>query len=505
MNVKKFCLFILFIATLCLFSCGGENGNTDSGNPANADKSAVSEPGETAPEGDTDGLDSLPERDFGGREFILLTPANWPGIVYDIWAESENGDLVNDAAYKRNSETEDRFNVTVSDKRADDIDQTITKNTAAGSVDYSAAWPLIRSYGKLSQQNMFIDLNEIPNIDLNKKYWDGNVVRDFTVGGKLYGIMGDISTSVSYLTHLLGVNKKIAQDNGINISDIYQTVRDGAWTFDKLYSITKNIYRDLDGDGTRNYADLYGFGVSPAIHNAAFSASGEKWITKNESGDLILTPLTERIASVYIKLHEILADTQSTLATWNIGDVKSSMLTIPYEYVYIDKFANDTVLFADVDVNIIMKYRQIMDSDFGVVPVPKYEESQPNYNVYAYQAYPMLTVSSVYTGDTDSLDFIGAVLEGLASASYRTLTPAFYDTSLSTKYTRDDESIEMLDIILRSRIYDFMNIYDLGGMDSALWENIQRSSFNIASLFEKHESRAQADIQKLVSAYAGND
>jgi len=504
-NIKKlylilFVLFVLSSAAVCFYACGGDN-IPDSNNTSNTQNT----PGDIAPTQDPAVTDGLPELNFGGREFIFLTPVHWPGIVYDIWVESENGDLVNDAAYKRTSEVEERFNLTIKDRRVDDIDQNITRNTAAGSVDYSAAWPWIRGYGKLSQENMFIDLYEIPNIDLTKKYWDANVVRDFAIGGKLYGIMGDISTSVSYLTHLLGVNKKIAQDNAINISEIYQSVRDGKWTFDKLYSITKNIYMDLDGDGTRNYADLYGLAVSPAIHNAAFSASGEKWVTKDETGSLILMPLTERITSVYSKLHEILEDQRSTLATWNIGNVAGSMLTIPYEYVYIDKFANDTVLFADIDVNIVMKYRQIMDSDFGVVPIPKFEESQPHYSVYAYQAYPMLTVSSMYSGDKDTLDFIGAALEGLASASYRLLTPAFYDTSLSTKYTRDDESIEMLDIILRSRIYDFMNIYDLGGMDSALWDGIQRSNFNIVSLFERHEARAQADIQKLVDAYSENN
>jgi len=505
MRKTKTIAFALVLAVFAgmLAGCGGQTADSPSG-PA-AEENAGEEALDGKPAEDPEGKDDLPEFDFGGREFVFVVPANWPGIVYDIWTESENGDLVNDAAYKRTLEVSDRFNVAVSDKKVENIDQHITKNNAAGSVDYAAAWPLIRSYGKLSQQNMFVDLNEVTNIDLGKKYWDRNVVRDFTINGKLYGIMGDISTSVSYLTHLLGVNKTIAQDNGVSISEIYQSVREGKWTFDRLYAITKTIYKDLDGDGKRNYADVYGFGVSPAVHNAAFSASGEKWMVKDEKGELILMPLTERIVSVYEKLSEILSDYQSTLTTWNIGEVKSSMLTIPYEYVYIDKFANNTVLFADIDVNIIMKYRQLMDTDFGIVPFPKFEESQPHYSVYAYQAYPMLTVSSVYAGDAESLEFIGAVLEGLAAASYRTLTPAFYDKSISTKYTRDDESIEMLDIILRSRIYDFMNIYDLGGLDSAIWAGIQTERFNIASLFEKHQARIEKDIQKLVDAYAQND
>lgn len=235
MKIILIVLLALMLPAFCLLSCGGENtpGAENKVQGGDTDEAVLAE--------ESGGKDDLPPKDFGGREFVFLTPANWPGIVYDIWVESENGDLINDAAYRRNDEISGRFNVTVKDKRVDDIDQIITKSSAAGSVDYAAAWPLIRSYGKLSQQNMFADLNDISDIDLNKIYWDKNVVRDFTIGGRLYGIMGDISTSVSYLTHLLGVNKKIAQDNGISISEIYQSVRDGKWTFDNLMPLTERV------------------------------------------------------------------------------------------------------------------------------------------------------------------------------------------------------------------------------------------------------------------------
>ena len=35
------------------------------------------------------------------------------------------------------------------------------------------------------------------------------------------------------------------------------------------------------------------------------------------------------------------------------------------------------------------------------------------------------------------------------------VTPAYYDVALSGKFTRDEESAEMLEIIRRHRVYDF--------------------------------------------------
>ena len=497
---------VLTLFSSCQSSNNGNNSSDKSGD--NTDNGGQGESGgDSAATEDNAGKDDLPERSFNGKEFVILVNPD-PSFrhFYDVCVENMNGELVNDAVYKRNLEVEERFNIKIKDSQTNNISDSIKKSVTAGTVDFSVAWVIIGDYSKLSQQNMFLDLNKVPDINLEKIYWDKNVVRDFTIGGKLYGIMGDISTSVSVFTHLFGLNKVVAQDNGIDVAAIYQSVRDGKWTLDKMYSLIKGVYRDIDGDGTRNFSDAYGLGVSPAICNAAFSASGEKWVSKDNNGNFILTEPTSRIQGVYDKIQEIVCDQTATITTWNIGNVQGDMLKgNTYEYVYYDKFMNNTVLFADIDVGIVMDYRQLMDYDFGVVPLPKYEESQPNYSVYAYPFYPMLTVPASYAGDTDSLEFIGTVTEGLASSSYKNLTPAFYNTAFQTKYTRDEESIEMLDIILRSRIYDLMNVSNFGNIDSSITAAVQKGNLNLASLFEKYKARAESDIQKLVDAYSENN
>ena len=45
---------------------------------------------------------------------------------------------------------------------------------------------------------------------------------------------------------------------------------------------------------------------------------------------------------------------------------------------------------------------------------------------------------------------LGAVLEVLASESYRTVTPAYYETALKARYMDDHVSWEMLDLITQN-------------------------------------------------------
>lgn len=50
---------------------------------------------------------------------------------------------------------------------------------------------------------------------------------------------------------------------------------------------------------------------------------------------------------------------------------------------------------------------------------------------------------------------VSAVLEGLAILGHQDIIPTYYDTVLKSKYARDEESAEMLDLIRENIIVDF--------------------------------------------------
>ena len=49
---------------------------------------------------------------------------------------------------------------------------------------------------------------------------------------------------------------------------------------------------------------------------------------------------------------------------------------------------------------------------------------------------------------------MGALMEALASESYKTVMPAYYEVALKTKYVSDDESAKMLDKVIDNLYLD---------------------------------------------------
>lgn len=89
--------------------------------------------------------------------------------------------------------------------------------------------------------------------------------------------------------------------------------------------------------------------------------------------------------------------------------------------------------------------------------------------------------------------------------SFMKITPAYYDTALQRKYTRDDESSEMLDIALAYRIYDIGKLFNSLGL-SAIFNNLGiKGSTDFASSYAKAERTAAKNLDKIVNAFAEQD
>ncbi len=98
---------ILLLLVLLLASCGtGEPAVT--GDPSPSGTEAPS--GTTGPvPAETDALDYLPERDYTGTEFVILSASEQWKYMYA--AEETNGDKLNDALYYRDAAVEEHFGV----------------------------------------------------------------------------------------------------------------------------------------------------------------------------------------------------------------------------------------------------------------------------------------------------------------------------------------------------------------------------------------------------------
>jgi len=136
-----------------------------------------------------------------------------------------------------------------------------------------------------------------------------------------------------------------------------------------------------------------------------------------------------------------------------------------------------------------------MDTDFGILPIPKYNEQQKEY-LQTVNPYVGLIMSVPQCAG--SIDNSSAVLEYMAYESKYILQPAYYDVVLNTKIARDEESGKMLDIIFGNRAYDIGDVFDFNSLGSDVINMSMTFDRNMVSKYEKKEAGAIKAIDKLV-------
>jgi hypothetical protein len=157
-------------------------------------------------------------------------------------------------------------------------------------------------------------------------------------------------------------------------------------------------------------------------------------------------------------------------------------------------FQNDQALFMWIRMVNIVPLRS-MPTDFGVLPIPKKDKAQDYYSCDV-NSWTGLGIT-VPTTTTD-MESTGIFLESYAAESRKRVKPAYYDVLLSGKVARDDESLEMLDIIFGNRTYDIGAIGTYGSLNEIIYL-VMTYDMNVASWVDKKMAKAEKDIDKLIN------
>ena len=162
-----------------------------------------------------------------------------------------------------------------------------------------------------------------------------------------------------------------------------------------------------------------------------------------------------------------------------------------------EMFANNQGLFYGEIVTHIINLRY-METNFGILPTPKYDESQDKYCTHIASNGTALTMPNILPDEERT----GNIIEALGYYGQKYLTPAFNEVALVSKYSRDDESAEMLDIIWGSVRYDIGYLFNIGGMSDITTSLIsQNKPENLQATYEKSFAKAEKDIESLIEAY----
>jgi len=495
----------LVLAALMLFavSCGNsEGGKTDTPvttASAGADTTAADiDESELTPEQLVEKkVAELPKDTYGGEEFNFFTRSSnfhavWKSI--EIYAEEELNEPLNDAVYRRNRKVEELYDIIITETGCSGKDMMSELRTLilSGDDSFEVVVPNLYIASVLAGEELLYDLNEIPNLNLESPWWDGEVTRQISINNAQFFTLGDISYMDKLATRGVFFNKQLLED--FNLESPHKLVESNEWTIDKMYEMMKVVAADADSDGVMTELDRYGFVFEPNTLYNMMTAMGGTVAELDEDGMPVLTFIDDKTQSVLTKLFSVLYDRDTG---YNDGSImyKKSGQTTGEARAYIWESGNS--LFFEVGFNNLEKYRNL-ETDFGIVPVPKLSP-ELEYKAAFYVLGP--AAFSVPITNTD-LAKTGTILEALAAYSSITMRPAYYETAIQGKYTRDEESVAMLDIIFANRVYDIGLINDLGGIIAKISNLASACSTNVASMYAKIEGKMNDGIDTIIETYS---
>jgi len=437
----------------------------------------------------------LPAKNFEKYNFRILSRSEAANLHWwnnDICAVEENiGDPINDALYERTRKVEEAYNITITNIPDNSVGSKAAKSIKAGSDDYDLIVIGLRDGQEtLSNSGYLLDLNHVPYVDLTKPWWDQKAVEQLSINNKLFATSCDLTIRDKDATIILMFSKTLLQAN--ELEDPYQLVLSGKWTLDKMFGMMKVAAKDLNGDGEMGLDDQYGL-LSQYRHSQyMFNAAGEYISKLNSEGTPEITLYSERSAAVCDKIKEIQGDKKITI----YAEQASGKFTDIWDGFQVPLFAEDRALFYHAGMNRVTLLRN-METDFGIIPPPKFDENQSNYYV-SVDAWCMSAVSVPIT--VEDKEKIGLILETLAYESRYILLPVYYDINLKTKFARDEQSREMIDIILNNRLYDLGDVYQSWGSVTSFFEGLsQNKGDSLAAYWEKNGSKMETAMQKTVS------
>lgn len=496
----------LILASLLasLASCGGEAApvnDNDTSTASTGGETTAAQPETTYTRENTP--DSLPALDFKDATVRIVYRGDEITQLMEIEG-ADTGDVVSDAVYRRNLKVEERLKVKF-DFIAGNADyetymREIRTTLTAGDDSYDIIDAVQWRATPLAVEGYFKNLADAPYLDYSKPWWSNEYMNDIQVSEDTrYLLSGDIS--VWQLRHMscMYFNKKLYQNAFGDPNGLYETVMDGKWTHDLLAKYVKDVWQDIDGDGKASEGDILGIGSTPVSQTDHFVyTAGIRFTERDKDGYPKLITDQNRNVSVTEKLYALYYETPGTL-------IYPEPTAMDNELVKL--FNDGNMLFYPNRFYSTEKFRDMKDS-YGMIPFPKLDETQENYYALVHDSTTLFSVPVT----VKDIEMPCAVLEAMCAENYRTVTPAYYEVALKVKYTQDDISSQIIDMIhenvrtdfVYANNYCFSSSVKLGTIERTLMGYYATASKNYMSAYDSIKDAIAKDIENIIEQAKDN-
>ncbi len=488
-------LSLLLVAMMAIsaVACSGDSTDTKT---TTAD-TTVSGETETAGTTETDRstyADSLPELDFEGADVVIYSRSGTDYQPYEMGYDEAVGEIVADALYERNRYAEEKLNVKLDIQYGPENSTAYSNSYHNTILSSDHVYDIISAVQaaaiKFSHEGVFVNLSNAPYIDYDKPWWNVDYIDEISVSPETrYFLIGDISVFALRNLSAVFYNKTMYDSIYGDPDGLYEYILDGSWTYDEFLRIVEESYNDINGDGKADLGDTLGVigNTGTTADHYSFTA-GMQMNTRDAVGFPVLVDDQSNNVAVMEVLRTLYFNTPGFYLTsggWSTEEPETR-----------GKFIDGSTMFrADRLYNA--EYFRDMDNEYGIVPFPKLNDAQDDYKALVHNSCLLYVLPIT----TPSLEMPCAVLEALAAEAYRTVTPAYYDVALKVKYSRDDMSGQVIDIIRDSMMTDFCyanstSVNEIGTLARDLLG--AGANFNYMSTYDAKLGAAQTALATMI-------
>ena len=401
-------------------------------------------------------LEKFEDLDFEGTAIkFALSSAEATNSIGHIacYVEEKNGDTVVDAVYDRNQLIQSTLNVeiqVVATSNHTQFTDTVKQALAAGDDEYDWLWGQQANDIDLCIDGYILDLNTLSAeqnyIDSGADWWATDYMNYYQYKNENYWLSGPLSLIYAGGADCIYVNSRLYESNfSSTYGDIYDFVREGKWTIDEMAAMSSTIYQDIDTDNKLSDADIFGirFNCSWCIMRVLIGA-GLECSSRSADGTITFDVVksNDKYISTVQKVYDVMNSTVGISGSKTWGSQST--------------FSDGNQLFMFESLSTMQNFRE-MEDDFYLIPLPKFDLNQTEYRASVSDGNQIMGLA--YT--CQNIPAATATLEMMAYLSSKNVSNVYFNEVLKYKYSRDDNTAEMVQLIHDSAYTDFVLVWEL--------------------------------------------
>ena len=304
---------------------------------------------------------------------------------------------------------------------------------------------------KLYTAGLLMDMNTLPDFDLESGYFNKKQSRSLATNQSLY-MLADPTALYYDEAYVMFYNRDVCPDPE-GVESIESLVMQGKWTWDRFDEYQRlaaaEVYRKWGGDIE---TDLFAFGayyLETIYPLTLWTSCGHKLVDNTYKNPVEISMESEDA----ITIAEYLMSVYNVVGKYPL---EGEHARIAFEDNRLAFFCNKlSYIYA-------LRDGTSMGSQYGFVPMPKYNEEQEEYHCLASNDARVISVPITVADDTEARrKFVSHVISATCAAGGETVNQA-YVNSLLAVYMNTNEETVMLKTICDSVTFDFATVYGSG-------------------------------------------